>query len=143
MTPAEARARFVEAHVAVLGSIGPAGSPHLVPVVYALDGERIHMAIDSKPKRAGELARISNLRANPRCALLVHGYDEDWQRLWWARADGRAGIANAGPAWERTVALLRDRFPQYRGGAEIIGPAIVVKIERWSGWSAGDGGRAR
>lgn len=143
MTPVEARARFVEAQVAVLGSIGPAGAPHLVPIVYALDGERIHTAIDSKPKRGGELARIANLREDPRCALLVHGYDVDWQRLWWARADGRASIANAGPDWERTVTLLRDRYPQYAGGAEIIGPAIVVEIEHWSGWSAADGGRAR
>lgn len=142
MTPVEARARFETARVAVLASVGPGGLPHLVPVVYALDDDQIHMAVDSKPKRGGELARISNLRAHPQCALLVLGYGDDWQRLWWARADGRASIVEGGPALERTAALLRDRYPQYRGGTEIIGPAIVIQVERWSGWSAADGGRA-
>jgi PPOX class probable F420-dependent enzyme len=143
LTPEEARSRFEAEQVAVLGTIGPTGGPHLVPVVYAVDGDEVHLAVDSKPKRDGELARITNLRSDPRCSLLVHGYDEDWRRLWWARADGRASIAEDGPARERSVALLRDRYPQYRRGTEIIGPAIVVKVERWSGWSADDGGRAR
>jgi PPOX class probable F420-dependent enzyme len=138
MTPEEARARFAEAPVAVLASIGPDGAPHLVPVVFAMDGERIHLAVDSKPKRGGELARVANLRANPRCAVLVHAYDEDWRRLWWARADGLATVVEDAPALERTLALLRDRYPQYSAGARVIGPGMVVDVARWSGWSAED-----
>jgi PPOX class probable F420-dependent enzyme len=136
MTPEEARARFEDARVAVLASMGPKGAPHLVPVVFALDGEHIHLGIDTKPKRGGELARVANLRADPRCALLVHGYQEDWDRLWWARADGRASILDGGPALERTRTLLQDRYPQYGGGTGVIGPAIVIEVEHWSGWSA-------
>jgi len=135
MTPEEARKRFEAAQVAVLASIGPSG-PHLVPVVYAVDGNRVHLAVDTKPKRGGELARVTNLRADPRCSLLVHGYDEDWARLWWARADGRASIVDTGPHWDRTLTLLQVRYPQYRGGTKIIGPAIVIEVARWSGWSA-------
>lgn len=122
--------------MAVLATIGPTGAPHLVPVVYALEGERIQMAIDSKPKRGGVLSRVRNLRADPRCALLVHGYDDDWRRLWWARADGRGSIVEDGPAWDETVTLLRRRYPQYGEGTRIVGPAIVVDVVRWSGWTA-------
>ena len=122
--------------MAVLATIGPDNAPHLVPVVYVLDGEKVHMAVDSKPKRRGELARVANLRANPLCSLLVHAYDEDWRRLWWARADGRAIIVEDGPDLQRTMALLRGRYPQYRRGTELIGPAIVVDVVRWSGWSS-------
>jgi PPOX class probable F420-dependent enzyme len=136
VTAEEARARFVEARVGVLGSIGPDGSPHLVPVVFAVTGERIHLAVDSKPKRGVELARVANLRGNPRCALLVHGYDEDWRRLWWARADGRATVVDDEPALERTLGLLRDRYPQYGAATRVIGPGMLVEVERWSGWSA-------
>jgi len=136
MTEDEARARFAGARVAVLGTIGPERAPHLVPVVFAMDGERIHLAVDSKPKRSEELARVSNLRRDPRCSLLVHGYDEDWTRLWWARADGRATVTDAAPGLERTFALLRDRYPQYGQGTRAIGPAMVVEILRWSSWSA-------
>ena len=136
MTADDARARFAAARVAVLGTIGPDGAPHLVPVVFAMDGERIHLAVDSKPKRGGELKRVANLRRDPRCALLVHGYDEDWRRLWWARADGRASVIDEPPGLERTFALLRDRYPQYGDGTRVIGPAMVVEVVRWSGWSA-------
>ena len=136
MTEDEARARFAGARVAVLGTIGPEGAPHLVPVAFAMDGERIHLAVDSKPKRSGELARVNNLRRDPPCSLLVHGYDEDWRRLWWARADGRATVIDGAPGLERTFALLRDRYPQYGEGTRVIGPAMVVDVLRWSGWSA-------
>jgi PPOX class probable F420-dependent enzyme len=135
MTPEEARERFEAARVAVLASVGPSG-PHLVPVVFAVDGNRIHLAADTKPKRGGELVRVTNLRADPRCTLLVHGYDEEWAHLWWARADGRASIVDAGPDWDRTLTLLQDRYAQYHGGTKIIGPAIVIEVARWSGWSA-------
>ena len=136
MTPEEARGRFAAARVAVLGSIGSDGAPHLVPVVFAMDGERVHLAVDSKPKRGEELARVTNLRRDPRCALLVHGYDEDWGRLWWARPDGQANVVDDEATLERTSSLLRGRYPQYGAGTEVIGPAVVVKVERWSGWSA-------
>ena len=136
MTANEARARFAAARVAVLGTIGPDGAPHLVPVVFAMDGERIHLAVDNKPKRGGELTRVANLRRDPRCALLAHGYDEDWRRLWWVRADGRATVVDDAAGLERTLALLRDRYPQYRDGTRVIGPAMVVEVVRWSGWSA-------
>ena len=136
MTPEEARARFVEARVAVLGSIGPDGAPHLVPVVFAVDGERIHLAVDTKPKGGGELARVANLRGNPRCALLVQEYDEDWRRLWWARADGRATVVDDEPALARTLGLLHDRYQQYGAGTRVISPGMLVEVERWSGWSA-------
>jgi PPOX class probable F420-dependent enzyme len=138
MTADEARARFAEARVAALGTIGPEGAPHLVPVVFAMDGERIHLAVDSKPKHGGELARVANLRRDPRCALLVHGYDEDWTRLWWARADGRATVIDDAAGLERTFALLCDRYPQYSGESRVIGPAMVVEVTRWFGWSAID-----
>jgi len=135
MTPEEARERFAAARVAVLATIGPSG-PHLVPVVFAVNGDRLHLALDTKPKRGDELARVTNLRADPRCALLVHGYDEDWAQLWWARADGHARIVDHGSDWDRTLTLLQDRYPQYASGISIIGPAIVIDVERWSGWSA-------
>jgi PPOX class probable F420-dependent enzyme len=137
VSPSEARSRFAAAQVAVLATVGPGGAPHLVPVTFAVDGDRIWMAVDGKPKRDGELARVRNLRADPRCSLLAHGYDDDWGRLWWTRADGGAAVVSAGPAFDAAVAMLRGRYPQYRDGVEITGPVIVVDVARWSGWSAG------
>lgn len=135
MTPDDARARFAAARVARLATADERRVPHIVPITFALDGDRIVTAIDAKPKRSGPLRRLENVHANPRVCVLVDGYDDDWSRLWWARADGRAEIVEEGPDLARALALLRDRYPQYRS-VPITGPAIVVTVERWSGWGA-------
>lgn len=132
MTPREARTRFASAQVARLATVTPGGRPHVVPVTFALDGDTIYTAIDAKPKRGTPLRRLANIAANPHVALLVDEYDDDWGRLWWVRADGLASVEPTGP---KVVSLLRDRYAQYRE-VEITGPVIIVRIDRWVGWSA-------
>ena len=96
MEPADARRRFAAARFARLATVRPDGSPHIVPVVFAVDGDVVWTAVDdAKPKRSPRLQRLANLRAEPRCALLVDHEDDDWTRLWWVRADGVAEIVDA------------------------------------------------
>lgn len=135
MTPGEARHRFAAADVARLATVGPDGAPHIVPVTFALDGDRIVTAVDAKPKREGPLRRLTNIATNPRVSVLVDEYDADWSRLWWARADGPASIVESGPALESAVVLLRERYPQYEH-VGIGGPVIVIHVDRWTGWRA-------
>ena len=138
MTPAEARERFARAAVARLASVGRDGRPHLVPIVFALDGETIYSVVDEKPKRSTRLQRVENLRERDAAAVLVDHYDDDWTQLWWVRADGRARVLDgAEREAERAVALLAARYPQQRAA----GAVLAVDVERWSGWSAADGGR--
>jgi len=135
MTPDEARARFAAEPVARLATVDAHGSPHIVPVTFAVGGDRVVSAVDGKPKRNGRLRRLENIAANPRVSLLVDHYHEDWRRLWWVRADGTARIVDDGPELTRVFELLRERYAQYRT-VEIIGPAIVVEVESWVGWAA-------
>ena len=135
MTPAEARARFEEAPVARLATVGAGGTPHLVPVTFALAGDTIVTGVDGKPKRGTPLRRIENVAANPRVSLLVDAYDADWTQLWWARADGRATVITDGAELEGALAALRARYPQYANVA-LTGPAMLITVGRWSGWSA-------
>jgi PPOX class probable F420-dependent enzyme len=92
-------------------------------------------AVDSKPKRTRALKRLDNVAANPRVSLLADEYSDDWSQLWWARADGIASVVDRGDLYERMLRLLVDRYPQYRP-APPAGPAILVSVERWSGWRA-------
>jgi PPOX class probable F420-dependent enzyme len=138
MTPAEARARFVEARVAYLATTDSTGVPHVVPITFAVEADRIYTAVDAKPKRPGPLKRFANVAANARVAILVDAYDEDWSALWWARADGIASVLTTGASLEHALGLLRARYPQYQG-TRLSGPAIVVRVERWSGWSSAEG----
>ena len=136
MDEAEARERFAAARVARMASVDADGHPHLVPIVFAVDGDDILSIVDAKPKRTTELKRLSNIAANPRVALLVDEYDEDWQRLWWVRADGQARVDEEGPVRDRALELLRAKYEQYRTSwSEPVGAAVVVRVERWRWWS--------
>jgi PPOX class probable F420-dependent enzyme len=130
----EARERFAAARVARLATAGADGRPHLVPIVFAVAGERIYSAVDAKPKRTRALRRLANVTANPAVSLLVDHYTEDWEALWWVRADGRGRVLDAGDAEEaaQALALLRERYPQQRGA----GTVLAVDVDCWTGWAA-------
>ena len=137
MTPDAARSRFALARVARLATVGVNRAPHIVPVTFAIDGDRIVTAVDAKPKRGAPLRRLANIRADPRVSLLADEYDDDWEKLWWVRADGEARIVAEDPGLGRALALLRARYAQYATVA-LIGPAVVIDVGRWVGWSAAE-----
>src|SRR5882724_8189110 len=88
--------RFLEDHrVGHLATAGADGDPHVVPVCYALDDAALFFVADEKPKRgpARALRRLRNIRENPRAAVVVDDYDEDWTRLAWVLVRGPARIA--------------------------------------------------
>lgn len=140
MEAVEARERFEAARVARLATVAGDGRPHVVPITFALDGQLIVTAVDHKPKRTTALKRLANIAENPRVSVLVDEYDDDWSRLWWARADGTASVVEPEPQErERLAQLLAARYEQYRAQPP-AGPAILIAVERWSGWSATAGG---
>lgn len=135
MTSDEARARFAAARVARLATAGADRRPHIVPIVFALDGDTLYSAVDAKPKRTTALRRLANVRENPAVALLVDHYEDDWEALWWVRAEGTGRVLEDPAAAEvrRALALLAERYPQQEGA----GVVLAVDVERWSGWAAG------
>lgn len=138
MTADEARRRFAGARVAHLATVDRTGRPHVVPLVFAVDGHTIVSAVDHKPKRGPALRRVANISSNPQVSVLVDHYSENWDELWWARADGTAMIVEPdSEEGARSWARLAERYEQYEGRSP-AGPVIVVDVERWSGWSAVD-----
>ena len=135
MQTAEARTRFGGSPVARLATVRPDGGPHLVPVVFALVDDVVYSAVDAKPKRSPQLQRLANVRSEPRCALLVDHYDDDWRRLWWVRADGRGEVVDVLRAGHPGIQALVQRFSQYRDEPP-SGPLLVVTVHRWTGWTS-------
>jgi PPOX class probable F420-dependent enzyme len=133
----EACERFAGERVARLATVAPDGRPHLVPIVFAVDGDTVYTAVDdAKPKATMRLRRLANIAENPAVALLADRYDEDWAALWWVRADGTARVVEPGePEAVRARDLLAARYAPYHD-APPPGPVIAVAVERWSGWSA-------
>jgi PPOX class probable F420-dependent enzyme len=120
------------ARVGRFATVAPDGRPMLVPVCFAVGGETIYHAVDHKPKTTRALARLRNLRAEPRAALLADHYEEDWSALWWVRADGTARVLEDAP---EAIDLLVERYPQYRERRP-EGPVVALDVERISGWEA-------
>ena len=131
----EARRRFAGARAARLATVDAGGHPHLVPVVFAVDGDAVLVAVDQKPKRHRRLRRLDNIAANPAVSLLVDEYSEDWSGLWWVRADGTARVDDDAATLARARGLLGARYHQHRDDPP-DGPVIAVGVTRWSGWSA-------
>jgi PPOX class probable F420-dependent enzyme len=139
ITPDEARRRLSTARVARLATVsanaGEAARPHIVPITFAVDRDVIYTAVDVKPKTTRDLRRLRNLAVNPRVAVLADQYDEDWERLWWVRADGAAVVVSDRSAMAAPIELLARRYPQYLASPP-PGPVIVISVGRWTGWSA-------
>lgn len=137
LTAAEARSRFAAARVARLATVSAAGVPHLVPVTFAVLGERIVFVVDDKPKSTTRLKRLDNIAAQPSVCLLVDVYDEDWSQLWWARADGTASVHESSTDFgDAAIDALAARYPAYverRPG----GPVVSIAVAAWTGWAAG------
>ncbi len=139
MNATEARELFASARVARLATVAVDGTPHLVPITFALlDQHTVVTAVDHKPKRTLALRRLDNIAANPSVCVLADHYAEDWSMLWWARADGTAAVVTPDSRLElraAAVASLAERYPAYRATPP-DGVLIVISVERWTGWSA-------
>jgi PPOX class probable F420-dependent enzyme len=137
LTDAELRSRFAHAKVLHLGTADAEGRPHLVPATFAVVGDAVAIAVDHKPKRHSNLKRLRNIEENPAVTLLVDHFEEDWDRLWWVRADGEARVIDNQLAGELVDALV-DKYEQYRERRP-AGPVIKILVNRWSGWAADRG----
>lgn len=123
--------------MARLATVSAAGRPHLVPVCFVLVEDVVYSAVDEKPKRSTVLRRVTNIHATGVAALLVDYYVEDWTRLWWVRADGRARLVDDGDVErQRALAALAAKYRQYRQDSP-PGPVLALDATRWAGWESG------
>jgi PPOX class probable F420-dependent enzyme len=128
-------ARVTVARVARLATTDPDGRPHLVPIVFAVEGDTLYSAVDRKPKRSTRLRRIENARVRPDVTILIDHYEDDWSRLWWIRIRGRARVLDQGKEREHALRLLEGKYPQYRTEPP-EGPVLAVDVTEVREWSA-------
>ncbi len=137
LTP-ELRRLVAESRVARLATADSAGSPHLMPVCFTMDGDTAYSVIDQKPKQADpmKLRRIRNILSNPSVSLLIDHYDEDWTRLWYVLLRGVASLVQRGPEHRWALALLRKKYPQYRSMCLEDRPIVRIHLFRAVSWGA-------
>lgn len=92
--------------------------PHVVPVIYALDGEDIVIAIDYGTKKLG------NLRQNKKVALVVDDFHPNHAVM----VEGDAEILERGKEYLRLLKILFDRFETYRRNPWGEGESPILKV---------------
>jgi PPOX class probable F420-dependent enzyme len=119
-----------------LGLVDGDGHPRVLPVTYAIVDGELWSAVDDKPKRrAGEdLSRVRWLRADPRAALTVDRYAEDWTRLAWVQVLGEVEVLDAA-GQEAALRALAARYAPYRERAP-RGPLLRLEVRRVLYWRA-------
>jgi PPOX class probable F420-dependent enzyme len=136
LTPEQQRDRVAAAPVARLATLRPDGTPRLVPITFALVDGLVCSAVDEvKPKRSTRLARLADVARDPRAAVIVDRYADDWAQLWWVRIDGTAAVHEAGDLHVRAITALVAKYPPY-AAAPPSGPVLVLTPTSWAGWAA-------
>ena len=137
------RDRISASRIGRMATVRSDGTPHVVPVTFAISNDTLVTAVDAKPKRTTNLQRLRNLRANPAVSIVVDHYADDWSALWWIRIDGLARVVEddvaVADAAERAAAIeaLVAKYPQYQVTTP-DGPVIIVQPTRWTVWSASE-----
>src|SRR5262245_53362134 len=129
-----------EQRVARLATVDASGQPAVIPIVYAFDGAALFTPLDAKPKRvaSARLQRVRNIQANPRVAIIIDSYTEDWRRLAWVHVRGRARIITSGDDYASGIRLLGAKYPQYERMPLAGCPLIVIEPTSIRSWRGSD-----
>jgi len=110
---------FLKSHeLCRLATASKDGKPHVVPVIYALDGEDVIVAVDYGTKKLG------NLRQNNRVALVVDDYRPNHAVM----VEGECSILERGKEYLRLLRILFDRFEFYRKHPWGEGESPILKV---------------
>jgi len=135
----EREEKFIRSHrVARMATADRAGKPHVVPICYVYEEGFLYSVIDEKPKKVApdRLRRVSNIEGNPQVALVIDDYYEDWSKLGFVLLQGVAEILRGGEEHRKAIALLQEKYPQYRAMALEDKPVIKITPSRVQSWGA-------
>jgi PPOX class probable F420-dependent enzyme len=122
---------FITSHpVARLATADAHGQPHVIPFCYAFDGEHFYFVVDEKPKKqtGKPLKRIRNILENPQVSLVIDDYADDWSQLAYVLVLGAAQLVENETEYATALALLRERYPQYRSMRLLYPDNSMVRI---------------
>ena len=132
--PGWARQLLATERVARLAYLDDGDHPRVLPVTFAIADGAVWSAIDEKPKRSAEPARLRYLQRRPEAALLVDVYDDDWNRLAWVQLRGSVEVVPIVDAREAMKALAAKYEPYAERTPP--GPLLRLSVERALHWRA-------
>lgn len=120
----KAQAKLIQwERVARVATVGAAGVPHLVPVCQTLHGGKIYFASGKKARK------VLNLRVNPRLALTIDLYSDDWDQIQGVMVQGTARVIERGARFRSLRRRLYAKYPQYpREAALGESDSVIVEL---------------
>jgi nitroimidazol reductase NimA-like FMN-containing flavoprotein (pyridoxamine 5'-phosphate oxidase superfamily) len=111
--------KFLNKHeVCRLATASKDARPHVVPVIYAMDGEDIIIAIDYGTKK------LKNLRENRKVALVADDFHPNHAVM----VEGEVELLERGKEYLRLLQILFDRFETYRKHPWGEGESPILKV---------------
>ena len=140
LEPDQMRARLERARSVRLATVDERGQAHLVPVIFAVDGDIFYSPTDRPKDGSRRPKRLRNLDHNQRVTVLADCYDEDWLRAWWVRLLGPGRVIGDAPERTPALSLVDRKYPQFDGPRYLTdgGPVLAVDIRDWLGWAYSD-----
>jgi len=129
---------LIAERVARLATADQSGAPHVIPICFWFDGGQVYFAIDEKPKRRPglELKRMRNIAENPRVALVIDHYEDDWSQLAYVMIRGTATVVDDNEEYLLVLRNLRDKYRLYRTMqlSRDHNPLVRINPERVNLW---------
>ncbi len=129
---------LIAERVARMATADKSGAPHVIPICYWFDGTHFYFAIDEKPKREKStgLKRMRNIAENPKVAVVVDRYEDDWSQLAYVMVRGTAQIVDDNEEYMLVLRNLRDKYRPYRAMplSPDRNPIVRINPERVNVW---------
>lgn len=114
---------FLKSHeLARMATASRECSPHVVPVIYAMDGEDMVVAIDYGTRK------LKNLRENSKVALVVDDYAPKQGVQAGVMVEGKSQLLERGKEYRRLLRILFEKFEYYRRNPWKEGESPIVVI---------------
>jgi len=121
-----------EQQVGRLATVSRDQFPHVTPVAYATDGERLYLNIKYDSKKA------RNIRENPRVSFVVDDF-LSWEKIRGVLVSGKAELISRGKLHQIGRDLIYQKYPKYQesypieegGWSEYILVITPTKVISW------------
>ena len=112
--------------------MGPDGTPHVIPVCPAFDGEAtVYVDI------AGRGVSAAAFRSHPSLTAIIDEYHDDWSKLQAVILRCRAEELT-GEDLERAWALFREKYPQGEPWGWAPRLTLALRVYGWTEWGIGE-----
>lgn len=109
--------------VSRVATAGKAGVPHVVPVCHVLVDGKVYFGSGRDGRK------VLNLSDNPRIAVTVDLYSDDWTNLKGVMVQGTARLIGKGPRFRRVRGFLYKKYPQYPQEAALDeSDSVIVEV---------------